>query len=89
MKKNISVIYFDEDTPREDIHQWCKGVKDVLGKDNAVIALPKKFDLMLECSLDQLLQVRAMIDTAIEMKCEMRDQDNECEEPLSATSGVH
>ena len=75
MKKNISIIYFDEDTPNEDIHQWCKGVKDILGKDNAVIALPKKFDLMLECSTDQLLQVRAMIDTALELKIEEMESE--------------
>ena len=68
MKKNISIIYFDENTPKEDIHKWRKGVKDVLGKDNAVIALPKNFDVLLECSIDQLLQVRAMIDTTLEIK---------------------
>lgn len=78
MKKNISIIYFDESTPKEYLGQLCKGVKDVLGKDNAVIALPKKFDLLLECSTDQLLQVRAMIDTALEFKIE----EMEPEEPI-------
>lgn len=78
MNKNISIIYFDEGTPADNLHKICKGVKDVLGKDNAVIALPKKFDLLLECSTDQLLQVRAMIDTALEFKIE----EMEPEEPI-------
>lgn len=39
-----------------------------------VIALPKQFDVMLDCSVDQLMQLRTLIDTTIAVKAE---RDNE------------
>ena len=85
----ISIIYYDESVPKEQLHSMCNQIRKAMGEDARVLVLPKNFDVLLDCSLDQLLQVRAMIDTTIEMKCEMRSEDNECDEPLTSTSGVH
>lgn len=89
MKKNISIIYYDESFPKEQLEHVCSQVRKALGEDGRILVLPKNFDVLLDCSLDQLLQVRAMIDTTIEMKCEMKDESSECEEFLTSTSGVH
>lgn len=61
----ITILYFDDAEPSQ-INDSVAAIKSVV--DNDVIALPKNFDVMLDCSLDQLVNVRAIIDTAIQVK---------------------
>ena len=62
----ITVLYFDETEGPTQVDEAVAAIKSVV--DNDVIALPKNFDVMLDCSLDQLVNVRAIIDTAIQVK---------------------
>lgn len=70
----ITVLYFDETEGPAQVNEAVAAVKSVV--DNDVIALPKNFDLMLDCSLDQLVNVRALIDTAIQVKIAEESDDS-------------
>lgn len=65
----MTILYYDESQPKEELYKIVKGVREVT--QDKVIALPKNFDILLDCSLDQLVSVKGIIDTAIALKMQM------------------
>ena len=65
----MTVIYYDTTYPKEQMYDMVKQVKEIT-KDE-VIMLPKNFDILLDCSLDQLISVKGILDTAIALKLKM------------------
>lgn len=61
---SITVIYYDTGTPKEEIQSAANTVAAVL-EGHKVIAIPKQFDLLLNCSTDQLVVIRNIIDMAL------------------------
>ena len=64
----MTILYYDESQPKEELFRIVEDVKEVT--QDGVIALPKNFDILLDCSLDQLVSVKGIIDTAIALKME-------------------
>lgn len=62
----ITIVYYDENTSLEQLPQIAKQIKDTTGSE--VLILPKNFDVLLDCSLDQLISVKGIVDTAVTMK---------------------
>lgn len=67
----MTILYYDESQPKEELGKIVKGVREVT--QDKVIALPKNFDILLNCSLDQLVSVKGIIDTAIALKMKMTE----------------
>ena len=67
----MTILYYDDNTPKKELYKMVQGIKEVT-KDE-VIALPKNFDILLDCSLDQLVSVKGIIDTAIALKMKMTE----------------
>lgn len=70
---NVTILYYDESSciSKEQIHQLLRDMKDRFSDtDTQFIALPKNYDIMLNCSIDQLETVRDIIDSAIRKKKE-------------------
>ena len=64
----MTILYYDESQPKEELFRIVKDVKEVT--QDEVIALPKNFDILLDCSLDQLVSVKGIINTVIALKME-------------------
>lgn len=62
----MTILYYDESQPKEELYKIAKGVREVT--QDTVIVLPKNYDILLDCSIDQLLTIRSVIDTAISLK---------------------
>lgn len=69
----MTILYYDESQPKEELYKIVKGVREVT--QDKVIALPKNFDILLDCSIDQLVSVKGIIDTAITLKLKMTEPD--------------
>ena len=69
----MTVLYYDDNTPKEELYKMVSGIKEIT-KDE-VIVLPKNFDILLDCSLDQLISVKGILDTAITLKLKMTEPD--------------
>lgn len=67
----MTILYYDESQPKEELYKIVKGVREVT--QDEVIALPKNFDILLDCSLDQLVSVKGIIDTAIALKMKLEE----------------
>ena len=67
----MTVLYYDDNTSKEHLWEIVKQIKDIT-KDE-VIVLPKNFDILLDCSLDQLISVKGIIDTAVSLKMQMEE----------------
>ena len=65
----MTVLYYDNNTPKEHLGKIVKQIKDIT-KDE-VILLPKNFDILIDCSLDQLISVKGILDTAIALKLQL------------------
>ena len=70
----MTILYYDETKPKEELYKIAKGVREVT--QDEVIVLPKSFDILLDCSLDQLVSVKGIIDTAIALKMKMAEPTN-------------
>ena len=70
----MTILYYDESQPKEELYKIVKGVREVT--QDEVIVLPKNFDILLDCSLDQLVSVKGIIDTAIALKMKMTEPTN-------------
>lgn len=66
MAGTITILYYEEGSPKEELLHIVQGLQEVT--DNKILVLPKKYDLLFNCSLDQLLSVKAIIDTVIGVK---------------------
>lgn len=64
------VIYYDSDTPaaklRSQLQSIREYVKNTFNED--VLALPKNFDILQDCSYSQLMYIRNSIDKALQEK---------------------
>ena len=67
----MTILYYDETKPKEELYKILEGVREVTR--DKVIALPKNFNVLLDCSLDQLVSVKGIIDTAITLKMKMTE----------------
>ena len=67
----MTILYYDESQPKEELYKIVKGIREVT--QDEVIALPKNFDILLDCSLDQLVSVKGIIDTAIALKMKLEE----------------
>lgn len=62
----MTILYYDDSRSVEEIFKIVENVRKVT--QDEVIALPKNFDILLDCSLDQLVSVKGIIDAAIALK---------------------
>lgn len=70
---NLTILYYDAKiTSVDKLQKQLSKLHEALGTQ--VIAIPKQFDLMLNCSVDQLVQLKQLIDTALSIKLE-REND--------------
>ncbi len=65
---NITIVYYDQSCPIDTIPKVVREAQKAVGEESKVIAVPKNYDILLDCSIDQLLSVRSIIDTAISAK---------------------
>lgn len=73
----VAVIYYDTRTPKQELYSIVQNTGKVLGDEAKVIAIPKHYDMLLDCNVDQLYTVRNIIDAAIQTKMEDEDTDVE------------
>ncbi len=70
------ILYYDtKDMKPEQLQQAVQTLRDV-SEDN-VVAVPKQFDVLLNASLDQLMMVRTVIDTAMAEMIKAQMPNNE------------
>ena len=67
----MTVIYYDNNFPKDQLGNIRKQVMNIVKDD--VLILPKNFDILLDCSLDQLISVKGILDTAITLRMQMED----------------
>ncbi len=60
----MTIIYYSTIYPADQLHKLTKVIKKQLGDD--VLFVPKEFDVMLDCSVEQLESVKVTIEEAIE-----------------------
>jgi hypothetical protein len=60
----MTVIYYSAVYPADQLLKLTKVIKKQLGDD--VLFVPKEFDVMLDCSIEQLEVVKTTIEEAIE-----------------------
>ena len=60
----MTVIYYSTNYRRDHLFKLTEGIKKQLGDD--VLFVPKEFDVMLDCSIEQLESVKMTIEEAIE-----------------------
>ena len=65
----MTVLYYDNNTPKEHLGKITTQIKDIT-KDE-VILISKNFDILLDCSLDQLISIKGILDTAIALKIQL------------------
>jgi hypothetical protein len=70
----MTILYYDETYPSEQLGKIVKQVKKIT-KDE-VLVLPKSFDILLDCSLDQLVSIKGIVDAAINLKLQMLEPSN-------------
>lgn len=62
----MNILYYDDSLPKENLMKLFKVIKNKVGAD--LIAVPKNFELVLDCPAERLLEIRNMIDKALEEK---------------------
>ena len=62
----MNILYCDDSMPKENLMKLVRAVQDKVGSD--LIVIPKNFELILDCPADHLLDIRDMIDRALEEK---------------------
>ena len=62
----MNILYYDDSLPAENLMKLFKVIQNKVGVD--LIAVPKNFELVLDCPAERLLEIRDMIDKALEEK---------------------
>lgn len=62
----MNILYYDDSLPRENLLKLVHHVQDKIGYD--LVVVPKNFELVLDCPAERLLEIRGMIDKALEEK---------------------
>ena len=65
----MTILYYDESQSIGELQKIAESVREVT--QDEVIVLPKNFDILLDCSLDQLVSVKGIIDAAIALKADV------------------
>ena len=70
----MTILYYDDTHSKEQLYDIVKNIREVTKGE--VIVLPKNFDILLDCSLDQLVSVKGVIDTAVALKMKLTEPTN-------------
>ena len=62
----MNILYYDDSLPKENLMKLFRAIQDKAGSD--LIAVPKNFELILDCPAERLVEIRDMIDKALEEK---------------------
>ena len=66
----MTILYYDDSKSKKELYDIVKRIGAVT--QDKVVALPKNFDVLLNCSLDHLLSIKGIIDATISLK--MKEQ---------------
>lgn len=69
----MTILYYDDNTPKDKLPGIVNSIRDITNDE--VLVLPKNFDILLDCSLDQLISVKGILDTAIALKVKLQNPD--------------
>ena len=64
---DILILYYDTNDSDDLVFNTIQQLRKEL-PNKTVIALPKDYDVLLDASFDQLVNIKQIIDTAIELK---------------------
>lgn len=62
----MNILYYDDSLPKDNLMMLFKAIQDKVGPD--LIAIPKNVELVLDCPTERLLEIRDMINKALEEK---------------------
>lgn len=62
----MNILYYDDSLPKDNLMTLIRAIQDKVGFN--LIAVPKNFELVLDCPAERLLEIRDMIDKALEEK---------------------
>ena len=62
----MTVVYFDTDFPRAQLAHLARAMKDKLNDE--VLFVPKSFEVLLNCPVEQLEKLKAKLEEAIKLK---------------------
>lgn len=74
---DILILYYDTNDSRECVYNNVQLLRKEFS-DKTILALPKNYDILLDASFDQLISIKQILDTAIEIKAkelEMLESD--------------
>lgn len=60
------IVYYDDKDKQENILATIETIKEATKEP--IIAIPKNYDVLLNCSFDQLATLKGIIDTALGLK---------------------
>ena len=62
----MTIVYFDYQTPKQDIYNLAKVLREHFGKN--ILLLPKNLEVFQDASKEQLLSIKKVIDEALAEK---------------------
>lgn len=82
----MTILYYDTTTQKADeLINTLQQVREACG--DQVLAIPKNYDILLNCSADQLLSIRTVIDTALMIMMQKhQEQQPVVEKPKEETN---
>ena len=66
----MTILYYSTDIPKDNIQNSVRQIKNIT--QDEVIAVPKDWSLLLDCSTDQLLALKESFNSAIDRALEQR-----------------
>lgn len=62
----MTLIYYDEQLPKQDLYKLCEGIRAILGSE--VLFLPKSFSAYLNAPTEQLIAAKNAIEAALKLR---------------------
>lgn len=62
----MTLIYYDINVPKDNLYILSQKIRETV--DDAVLFVPKSFDVCLNASKEQLLSIKNTIDAALALK---------------------
>lgn len=59
----MNILYYDLSAPKDKLFEAVKMLREILGSE--LIALPKDYELILDCPLERLETIRDLLNKAI------------------------
>ena len=59
----MNILYYDQSAPKDKLFEAVKILREILASE--LIVLPKNYELILDCPLSRLLEIRGLLDKAI------------------------